>query len=294
MTNAGSFDTLNTAIGGFAIGMGHFLNTIDVTWTGLERQFIEFRDTNKGGTGAHLTLTDGSGLYLGAATGQPLGGFAGEPWYAASFADGGGDEVPPDPPDPPGPSTVISRIGNAVFFRLGSTPPLRIWCGINDIGIGIDDVDVAGSTYLGAGQLLNVPDLEVLINGIADRIHFFLPGVTVDAANKVAAEAPEVLGLDVHVGIALINDRYQPVTQITPVWQGKADMWSMRQDPIANPTEAVTRTLVLSVGTGPTGRSRPRRTTYSTAQQKLVYPTDDFCNRVTRYTRQYEVKWPIY
>ena len=183
---------------------------------------------------------------------------------------------------------------DAVFFRLGLTPPLRVWCGINDIPIRIEAVEAEGAEYIGAGQLLNVPDLEVLVNGMADRVEFFVPGVSPEAANRVAAGAPAVLGLDVHVGLATLDERYQPVTQIIPVWTGKADMWAMRQEATSDVTAVPTRTLVLSVGTGPTGRSRPRRTTYSDAQQKLLYPTDDFCQRASRYTQLYQVIWPVF
>ena len=183
---------------------------------------------------------------------------------------------------------------NAVFFRLDTDPPLRLWCGINDIPIGIDVIDEAGSVYLGAGRLLNVPDLEVLINGAADRVEFFLPGASVENANRVAtaAVAMEIQGAPVHVGRATLDDRYQPVTPIEPVWYGLADLWAMRQPMSADPAAPPSRTLVLSAGSGRTGRSRARRAAYTSAQQKLRFPTDKFCDFVSRYTSLYEVTWP--
>jgi hypothetical protein len=186
----------------------------------------------------------------------------------------------------------IARTIRAVFFRLDTDPPLRLWTGINDIGIGIDVVDEAGSVYLGAGRLLDVPDLEVLINGLADRVDIFLPGVSVEAANRVAAGAPSVQGLAVNIGVATLDDRYQPLTSIIPVWYGLADLWSMAQTASADPASPPTRTLALSVGAGRTGRARARRAAYTPAQQKLLFPTDEFCEFVSRYTSLYEVKWP--
>jgi hypothetical protein len=193
------------------------------------------------------------------------------------------------------PATIaqgVARTIRAVFFRLATTPdPLRLWCGINDIPIGIDVIDEAGAVYLGAGRLLNVPDLEVLINGKADRVDFLLPGVTVENAARVAAAAPDVKGKALHIGVATLDDRYQPLTAITPVWYGLADLWRMRQPKTAD-LQAPTRTLVLSVGSGATGRARARRASYTSAQQKLVHPTDKFCDFTSRYTTLRETKWP--
>lgn len=189
---------------------------------------------------------------------------------------------------------LTSEVGNAVFFRLDTDPPLRLWCGINDIPIQLTNVDAGGAVYLGAGRLLNVPDLEVLINGIADRVEFYLPGVSVENSNRVAAGAPAIQGAAVHVGLATLDDRYQPTTEITPVWYGLADLWAMKQPKSSDPSQPPARTLVLSVGSGRTGRARARRAAYTSVQQKLLYPDDKFCDFVSRYTTLYEVKWPVF
>lgn len=225
-------------------------------------------------------------------------GWAGVSWASGGAGSegggggGGGGEIPGDGGTPtPSAGDRITDL-NAVFFRLATDPPLRLWCGINDIPIELVNVDAAGAVYLGAGRLLNVPDLEVLINGIADRVEFYLPGVSVENANRVAAAAPEIQGLPVHVGVATLDDRYQPVTNIIPVWYGLADLWAMKQPLSSDRDQPPSRTLVLSVGSGRTGRARARRASYTPAQQKLVYPTDKFCDFTPRYTTLYEVVWP--
>jgi len=55
------------------------------------------------------------------------------------------------------------RIG--VFFRMATTPVVRLWLGIGDIKPGINAYDAANENYSGLGQLIDVPALNQLING---------------------------------------------------------------------------------------------------------------------------------
>lgn len=183
-----------------------------------------------------------------------------------------------------------------IFWRLNlptttdGDQTLRLWMGLNDIPIGIEAIDDAGSMYTGAGRLLALPELEILINGLADRIEFNLSGVPSEVVAKIDDAAPEVKGQEVHVGIAPLDDNYQPVTSILPLWFGIADFWSIKMDPTQDSPS--TRTITLSVGSGMTGRSRPRRLMFTDAAQRSLYPTDKFFDRVARYVRTYVVAWP--
>jgi hypothetical protein len=92
--------------------------------------------------------------------------------------------------------------------------------------------------------------------------------------------------------MAAFDSDWQPtVMDILPVEQAIADYWSMTGS-IATGARQQTRTLSLSASVGETGRSRPRRVTYTQAQQQFVYPTDDFCVNVARYDRGYSLSWP--
>jgi hypothetical protein len=185
------------------------------------------------------------------------------------------------------------RLG--VFFYLGLSPtPLRLWCGVNDVPLGIPSVDPAGSVYLGAGQLMNVPELELLINGIADRVDFYLSGTDPTFVKTLAPAASSVLGAPTIVGVAPLDVRYQPQTPIIGVWTGAADLMKMSARPGADPTAPGTQTVTVSCGTGDTSRARPRLTAFSQSQQHLISPTDNFFSQIVRYVQQFVVSWPNY
>lgn len=185
------------------------------------------------------------------------------------------------------------RLG--VFFYLGlSQTPLRLWCGVNNVPLGIPSVDPSGVVYLGAGQLMNIPDLELLINGIAARVDFYLSGTNPNFLAMVAANAPKVLGARTIVGIAPLDVRYQPQTPIIGVWSGAADVMKMSGRPGATPMDPGVQTVTVSCGTGDTSRARPRLTAFSQPQQQLISPTDFFFSQINRYIQQFVVSWPNY
>lgn len=181
-----------------------------------------------------------------------------------------------------------------IFWRLDlqdTDGPLRYWAGLAPVKAGIASIDGTDSVYIGAGQLVNIPELDILINGIAERVEFTLSGISDDATAQLGASPPEVTGALCHVGLAALDARWQPTTDIIPLWQGTADFWSIMQEP-AKGVQAAVRTLRLSVASGDTGRSRPRRVSYSDAQQKSSHPTDKICDRVGIYARGYQVAFP--
>lgn len=185
------------------------------------------------------------------------------------------------------------RLG--VFFYLGLSPtPLRLWAGVNDVPLGIPSVDPTGAVYLGAGQLMNVPDLELLINGIADRVDFYLSGTDPTFIAALAPAAASVLGAQAIVGVAPLDVRFQPQTSIIGVWTGSADLMKMSMRPGQQPTDPATQTVAVSCGTGDTSRSRPRLTAFSQSQQQLLSPTDFFFSQIVRYVQQFVVQWPVY
>jgi hypothetical protein len=197
-------------------------------------------------------------------------------------------------------STILALRGNAsigIFFRMASTPdPLRLWLGVHDVTktmVGYE-VEDAGQRYLGAGQLLSVPELEILMNGVADRVEFVMNGVDTGLLAKLDEASPTVAGVEVKIGLCTFNDRWQPTTGILPIWRGRADYWTSSQEPQTDMSQPTTHILSLSVGGGETTRSIPARTMWSDAQQKAFSPTDDFCRRVARYARGYTPRWPRY
>src|SRR5262245_50944217 len=89
------------------------------------------------------------------------------------------------------------RIG--VFFRLAIDPPFRMWLGIGNVAAGLDAEDGSGEIYMGFGEMLNVPQFNQLINGVAERISFQLSGIPERVAQLASEGSDEVKGVALNV-----------------------------------------------------------------------------------------------
>lgn len=191
------------------------------------------------------------------------------------------------------------NINLGIFFRLDHPLAggiLRLWLGVNRVSMKMTGVETSAPfTYYGAGRLQSVPDLEAIINDGATRLEITIEGVSNEAQAQIDTDPPDVAGRRLHIGMAVFDADWQPtIMDILPLQHAIADYWSMtgtmgRGGTAPNPQ---TRTLSLSASVGQTGRSRPRRATYTDAQQKFRFPTDDFCRNVARYDRGFVIAWP--
>jgi hypothetical protein len=184
----------------------------------------------------------------------------------------------------------------AICFRLGTTPPLHLWLGVHDLAVEMigHELADAGLTYKGAGRLVSIPELEVLMNGTAERAEFYVDGVSPEFLARLDAEAPSVAGAIVQVGLTTLDDRWRARTPIIPVWRGRADYWQSEQQPQTDISRPAVHVVSLSVGSGETTRSTPTRSMWSHAQQQALAPGDRFCSRTSRYARGYQPRWPRY
>lgn len=180
-----------------------------------------------------------------------------------------------------------------LFWRLDTDPALHIWMGVNDIPAGFDSIDEDGTVYLGGGRLMNVPSLEVLINGQADDVEFGISGIDPKTAQKVIDEMPDVRGKEVHVGITVLDKYYQPMSAIIPLWMGVASHPTESMPPVTG-TDPRTMSLTLAVVSGNSTRSRPALVVWSAPHQKALYPTDKFCDGTARLARGVAPAWPNY
>jgi hypothetical protein len=186
------------------------------------------------------------------------------------------------------------NINLGIFFRLDHADAagvLRLWLGVGDRSLAMPTPDPTPQTWHGAGRWQSTPDLDVIINGGATRIEFSIEGVSAEAQARIDAVNPDVLGRSVYIGMAAFDADWQPVMDILPLSHSVADFWSMSGSVVTGRAQ-MTRTLTLSTAAGETGRSRPRRTTYTPPQQQFLFPTDDFCINVARYDRGFSLAWP--
>lgn len=188
-------------------------------------------------------------------------------------------------------------INLGIFFRLGTDPPLRITAGVNDMPIGISSVDEAGAVYRGAGRLASLPDLETMINGLADEVEITISGVLSSHLALIAENAPSVIGKELLIGFAPLSDDWQPLTAITPIWRGFGDLWGYTRTAPRAAEQSGTQTITLHAQAGTPARSKQHLLTYSDQSQRAVNPVsgvpeDQFCERVARYSPGHIVSWP--
>ncbi|MGV1867230.1 MULTISPECIES: hypothetical protein [unclassified Rhizobium] len=180
-----------------------------------------------------------------------------------------------------------------IFLRLATDPALHLWLGVNDIPAGIDSVDSSGTVYLGGGRLIGVPTLEILVNGTADSVDFTVSGIDPSAGQRMIDSIPAIRGAPVHMGLTTLDQYFQAMSAIIPIWQGSAAYLSEASSSVGG-TDNQTLNLSLTVATGESTRSRASRSLWSSAMQKAIVPTDKFCDQTARIARGVQPAWPNY
>lgn len=179
----------------------------------------------------------------------------------------------------------------AIFFRLDVTPAVRLWAGPGTCEAAIDAADGAGAPYLGFGALLNLPVLQQLVNGAADRVAFNLSGVTPRIAQLAASEQADVRNAPLMVGFGLFGADWQLIQQ--PSWLRRltVDYLSVSRDQTGD--QAVW-TVSLSARSFLTGRRRPGLSYFTDNDQQRRSSGDKFCQWATLYSQEVSKAWPRY
>lgn len=180
-----------------------------------------------------------------------------------------------------------------LFFRLDTDPALHLWWGISDIPAQIDNLDIGGTIYNGAGLITDIPDaLEILINGTSARADWILSGVAPELTANLANDAPSVVGARVDFAIGALDARWQLIGDPISVWVGTADFWAEGQQPQTDVTKPKSRQLILSTMAGDTTRAMSYYATWSDLDQQQISATDTFCERVPGYYTGRQITWP--
>ncbi len=180
-----------------------------------------------------------------------------------------------------------------IFLRIGTDPALHMWFGVNDVPAGFDGIDADGTVYLGGGRLIGIPSLEVLVNGTSDAVDFSVSGIDPATGAAMLDSIPPVRGALVQVGLTTLDQYYQPMSRVIPIWTGIASHTKEARQP-TKAGETATLSLGLSVVAGENTRSRASRVLWSDAMQKALSPTDEFCSRTAELARAINPVWPNY
>lgn len=160
--------------------------------------------------------------------------------------------------------------------------PARIWSGVGPLVIPADIVEAAPATYLGAGELLTVPDFQQLINGVAERLEFVVSGIDDTTLRLALEDAPGVKNAAIYIGRIDFDSDWQ---QLGPVeWEAtfRADCLTV-DSKSQNGTRV--RTLTLSAGSDDTGRSYAPAAYFTDADQRLRSATDAIFDHVAGINR---------
>lgn len=184
-------------------------------------------------------------------------------------------------------------VRGAVLLRVETDPVIRLWAGAGDLEIGADLVEILDQArYTGAGELLSPPQVNALVNGLAERVEFGLSGeaITPEVAAIASTEASAIRGAAVNLGFLVFDADFQILSPTAWVWDGVADSLKVSRD---GGNGSPTRTLSLSVGSVFTGRQRPTLGVWSDAAQRRRSADDAFCQNVRRYEQSTTINWPI-
>lgn len=165
----------------------------------------------------------------------------------------------------------MPTVRESYLVKIDTPEPARIWSGVGDLEIPADNVEDAPAIYLGAGELLSVPDFQQLINGVAERLEFTVSGISDETVRYAREDAPTVRNAAMYVGRVDFDENWQ---QLGPVeWEA-----TFRCDSLVIESESSggrrVRTIKLSVGSDDTGRSYAPLAFFTDADQRKRSPTD--------------------
>lgn len=156
------------------------------------------------------------------------------------------------------------------IFRIETDEPGMFWTGVGDLLLPADDVLDAPALVLGGGGIINLPDLEQLINGLAQRADIILSGVAQSTLAYALEEAPQVPGATVYIGRIKFDESWQQAEPVEWEWTGEGVNLSVdSQD-----GDPRTRRLTLRLAAGETTRQRAPNAFFTDADQTRDYPDD--------------------
>ncbi|HYD26965.1 hypothetical protein [Brevundimonas sp.] len=173
------------------------------------------------------------------------------------------------------------------FLRVATDPVLRCCSSAGDRQLPEDNVETTdGATYLGVGEVTDVPVFEAVVNGAAQRTSFVLSGVSDRVLALAQLDAPSIRGAEANFGVLFLGEDLQPVADMLWLRRGVADQ-------LVTARRFGARSVALSIGWGLVNRRRPWLSFFTRQYQIRRSPTDKGCDRTPRYERANR-KWPLW
>jgi hypothetical protein len=179
----------------------------------------------------------------------------------------------------------------AGLVRVDTPDPVRLWTGVGDLPVDDSTFDVDGVLYQGGGRLIDLPNFQRLINGIAERITFTLNNVTDDMRAIVYDIAPDVHGSAVRLGVTIFDGNWQQVGPVRWLKRARIDTIETINDPDGKGNRI--KSIELSAGSFFTGRKVPGSAVWTNSDQQSRPGSEDdqFCERTPLMTATNK-PWP--
>lgn len=175
----------------------------------------------------------------------------------------------------------MPEIRESYLFRLECDPPAYLWSGVGDLVVPGDSVVPTETTYLGGGEWIDLPEIQQLINGTADRVEFTASGVDQETIRLALEDRASVSGALVRIGTIPMNSNWQISGPVDWEWDGIADVVTVESSSGGEDGNRI-RSVTLSVGSSDTARSRSQLTFFTDADQRRRSPTDAIFSHVGR------------
>lgn len=159
----------------------------------------------------------------------------------------------------------------AYVFRIETDEPAMIWSGYGYLPLPADSVLAAPETALGGGELVSLPELEQLINGLSQRAEITLSGVSDATIALAEEEAEQVPGAPVYIGVVTFDRTDWSIESVAWEWAGEGKKLAVSSEDSDGDR---VRTLTLTVGAGDTSRQRAPLAFFTAADQQRDFPDD--------------------
>lgn len=175
------------------------------------------------------------------------------------------------------------------LVRVETDPPVRLSTAFGDFPVPANALDAGEEIYESLGAIEALPVLQQLLNGTADRVALNVSGVPAEIAALAEADAPNVFGAAVNIGIVELNDNWAIAGG--PFWfcDLTADKLTVAQamDDAGNESHRI----AISAGSANAIRSRGDFEMWTHAQHQQRHPGDQFLSLAP--TGEAQKRWPI-
>jgi hypothetical protein len=172
-------------------------------------------------------------------------------------------------------------------FYIDTPDPAVFWSGHGPLLLPADDLIPSPVLIAGAGELVDIPALEQLINGKAQRLDVTLSGVGETTVSLAADESATLPGSVVQIGRIVFDETWQ-IASVIWEWTGEArGLTVTSQSGGGNRV----RSLTLSVVAGDPSRRRPALAYFTDADQRFDFPDDEVFSNVAGITAGTTRRW---